>query len=156
MGLWISIHSLRMEGDCAIIHSRSQSKAFQSTPSAWRETCRLILLRFVCMYFNPLPPHGGRHAVLFAMPPQIFISIHSLRMEGDIRSNVEYQYQHVFQSTPSAWRETLHAVSLIYAHVISIHSLRMEGDPIVSLVKRFSMNFNPLPPHGGRRLTGAF
>ena len=33
---------------------------------------------------------------------------------------------------------------------ISIHSLRMEGDVEKATVIRFSKNFNPLPPHGGR------
>ena len=57
------------------------------------------------------------------------ISIHSLRMEGDLRKDgntVEYM---IFQSTPSAWRETF----AVYVSSASI------------------ANFNPLPPHGGRQ-----
>ena len=79
------------------------------------------------MYFNPLPPHGGRLLCLtfgqtlttFQSTPSAwretdcreqytrasFISIHSLRMEGD------------FQQRP-----------MCAAPSISIHSLRMEGD----------------------------
>ena len=56
-----------------------------------------------------------------------------------------------FQSTPSAWRET---VSLLFFSVcvpISIHSLRMEGDQIFHSVYNIVQDFNPLPPHGGRR-----
>ena len=34
------------------------------------------------------------------------ISIHSLRMEGDEMSTVSEYVGEVFQSTPSAWRET--------------------------------------------------
>ena len=56
----ISIHSLRMEGDTRHKYS--------------------FLLKF---YFNPLPPHGGRHD-----------------------QNAYHVGDHVFQSTPSAWRET--------------------------------------------------
>ena len=56
----ISIHSLRMEGDP--LHNR-------------------ILERLI--YFNPLPPHGGRLKSVTAL-------LSSIR----------------FQSTPSAWRET--------------------------------------------------
>ena len=59
------------------------SPAFQSTPSAWRETNVLP---------NPMPNHG--------------ISIHSLRMEGDFVTNPFSLTENVFQSTPSAWRET--------------------------------------------------
>ena len=56
------------------------------------------------------------------------ISIHSLRMEGDSLISTIPDDETLFQSTPSAWRETqfenFRAVDL----VISIHSLRMEGD----------------------------
>ena len=64
------------------LSEKRPSQEFQSTPSAWRETDSYPYLD-VSMY----------------------ISIHSLRMEGD---NIEYQHQHV--------------------NIISIHSLRMEGD----------------------------
>ena len=57
-------------------------------------------------YFNPLPPHGGRHRTVTTAPTT-----------------------GVFQSTPSAWRET----ARFYPHT-NLHR-----------------NFNPLPPHGGRQ-----
>ena len=99
----ISIHSLRMEGDCFLFHTYLLSGIFQSTPSAWRET--------------DLPCH---HRTSFQSTPSAWretrefqeffessdISIHSLRMEGDIRAGI-----------PDAQDST-----------ISIHSLRMEGD----------------------------
>ena len=58
----ISIHSLRMEGDL----TRADSP-------------------IISLYFNPLPPHGGR--LLSSTNPVIVlvISIHSLRMEGDLQ-----------------------------------------------------------------------
>ena len=34
-------------------------------------------------YFNPLPPHGGRQSGVSYSAYQKYISIHSLRMEGD-------------------------------------------------------------------------
>ena len=67
--------------------------------------------------------------------PSIFcrcqmISIHSLRMEGDgITIDLRFT-EPIFQSTPSAWRET------------SI----LPGD------SQAMNHFNPLPPHGGRRV----
>ncbi len=101
-------------------------------------------------HFNPLPPHGGRP---FYQTDDIcyeWISIHSLRMEGDkLRSHQLHYYKtfqstpsawretcktrlsgstHRFQSTPSAWRETSGKLSNSQIHKISIHSLRMEGD----------------------------
>ena len=55
--------------------------------------------------FNPLPPHGGRRVSQDSYNPRIS-----------------------FQSTPSAWRETVILALLVNALCISIHSLRMEGD----------------------------
>ncbi len=57
-----------------------------------------------------------------------FISIHSLRMEGD----------------------KLRCVPPCGAGDISIHSLRMEGDWKLTTVSQMPWHFNPLPPHGGR------
>ena len=57
------------------------------------------------------------------------ISIHSLRMEGDLMALIHAIPDIVFQSTPSAWRETLIRTAFVPAKgCISIHSLRMEGD----------------------------
>ena len=56
-------------------------------------------------HFNPLPPHGGR--------------LNCTKQSGS---------RNPFQSTPSAWRETLGEEAYDKLHEISIHSLRMEGD----------------------------
>ena len=101
-------------------------------------------------YFNPLPPHGGRPAAASYLPPHEGISIHSLRMEGDryavcgnvaaanfnplpphggrLSPDVLYPETLGFQSTPSAWRETVQQLAEQHISDISIHSLRMEGD----------------------------
>ncbi len=100
--------------------------------------------------FNPLPPHGGR------------------------RNGMRRNKKHLkFQSTPSAWRETIpvwhtsrgidisiHSLRMegdfaAYCDIlnyfdISIHSLRMEGDNLKSNSVVNLPYFNPLPPHGGR------
>ena len=102
------------------------------------------------VYFNPLPPHGGRLS------------------GGDIVHSIPE-----FQSTPSAWRETvslmdsarpsrisIHSLRMegdpwksiiVTSTTISIHSLRMEGDLIFVMIGLLQNHFNPLPPHGGRR-----
>ena len=47
-------------------------------------------------------------------------------MEMEILRSIDFD---IFQSTPSAWRETI-LLSILSSHPhISIHSLRMEGDP---------------------------
>ena len=102
------------------------------------------------LYFNPLPPHGGRPVLDFLRRAIQEISIHSLRMEGDThcvsivltgghfnplpphggRRNCSRNATSSlrFQSTPSAWRETTYNGDDYAGIAISIHSLRMEGD----------------------------
>ena len=129
--LWISIHSLRMEGDTFAWGGAHGALLFQSTPSAWRETCRHRSLHGNQSHFNPLPPHGGRLRGFRTMTGKRFISIHSLRMEGDISLSFPHIVGLLFQSTPSAWRETGLYVYVLDALEISIHSLRMEGDTML-------------------------
>ncbi len=129
---FISIHSLRVEGDLNIATITRPSERFQSTPSAWRET---------------------RGAVYPASSNAI--SIHSLRVEGDAFREFARHRRNKFQSTPSAWRETS-ATSLITSpYFISIHSLRVEGDEPCSQSAAHFIDFNPLPPRGGRPMTRA-
>ena len=186
-----------MEGDLAISLFLDRTAEFQSTPSAWRETGDVRKVRHRVRDFNPLPPHGGRQQRYHLYTSQSFISIHSLRMEGDHKCAIIYtevrdfnplpphggRPSHLsspatpslFQSTPSAWRETSELiVAKTLGYVISIHSLRMEGDILCCISsccrKSFQStpsawretfllqqsviiaeNFNPLPPHGGRQ-----
>ena len=126
IGFYISIHSLRMEGDPAGTHQR----------------------RFV-RYFNPLPPHGGRHCRRRRCPcASRFQSTPSAWRETSHSESDRSDF--TFQSTPSAWRETLlvHINGVLF--VISIHSLRMEGDETYKHIPDNFHHFNPLPPHGGR------
>ena len=83
-----------------------RSNRFQSTPSAWRETRLFYPSVLSKKYFNPLPPHGGRPMISIIVTYHMCISIHSLRMEGDRKRSAIYQHSTIFQSTPSAWRET--------------------------------------------------
>ena len=79
------------------------------------------------MDFNPLPPHGGRLGI-----------------------SLTQKLCKIFQSTPSAWRETSDAQERLDDISISIHSLRMEGDNDGCFAMFVPRDFNPLPPHGGR------
>ena len=151
----ISIHSLRMEGDLATQLKEEKEQRFQSTPSVWRETSlqsapdstrnyfnplppyggrRFSQIYTVCVhYFNPLPPYGGRPGAYGRSYRRRNISIHSLRMEGDLLAHIACH----------------NCVN------ISIHSLRMEGDSIILCQYSKRKNFNPLPPYGGRQREGA-
>ena len=88
------------------------------------------LSRLPTTHFNPLPPHGGR----------------------PLRVSEITDITGIFQSTPSAWRETDFVRSNCCHNVISIHSLRMEGDHRTYRRIRGKKYFNPLPPHGGRHI----
>ena len=101
----ISIHSLRMEGDMATSYVPSGTSLFQSTPSAWRETCHSSLDFKACVFQST--PSAWRETI------RLYLTVH---MES------------VFQSTPSAWRETYRKSLPVDNIEISIHSLRMEGD----------------------------
>ena len=82
-------------------------------------------------YFNPLPPCGGRPpAPSTPLTRSVFQSTPSVWRET--RRRVDSLWKLIFQSTPSVWRET----------------------DIVPPNKGRDSDFNPLPPCGGRRITG--
>ena len=123
----ISIHSLRMEGDnsssCSILRQFISIHSLRMEGDLSRnvvhETDRRISIHSLRM-------EGDGKLCAIIMP--IVISIHSLRMEGDETTFLKIAGFEIFQSTPSAWRETLARCSL------------SSSCPY----------FNPLPPHGGR------
>ena len=103
----------------------------------------------ISTYFNPLPPHGGRRVMMRRLSRHMrFQSTPSAWRETD--RTVAGTGKAVFQSTPSAWRETILARIPGWERCISIHSLRMEGDKRGIGCGQEAVHFNPLPPHGGR------
>ena len=150
--LHISIHSLRMEGDLLVsfpaagkrnfnplpphggrpasVYGRLVRRSFQSTPSAWRET----VVSGDPVNVERISIHSlrmeGDLDVMTGYCQQLWISIHSLRMEGDPEVAQSKDSEKLFQSTPSAWRETMTGLG----------------------IRIYYPNFNPLPPHGGRPL----
>ena len=119
-----------MEGDKENTRFNLTRIIFQSTPSAWRETLvNPIRCRLQCN-FNPLPPHGGRPETAADLDRWEGISIHSLRMEGDLLAHSYIpRRQRNFNPLPP-------------------HGGR-HGDVYKLLFDR--ADFNPLPPHGGRQ-----
>ena len=80
------------------------------------------------------------------------ISIHVLRMEDDHLSLHYGVSINKFQSTSSAWRTTCPRLNICRKLDISIHVLRMEDDNAFYFLCQYALDFNPRPPHGGRRL----
>ena len=123
-------------------------------------------------HFNPLPPHGGRLTVNSPWRLASHISIHSLRMEGDISLFFSISGSNYFNPLPPHGGRRLGTKTYIRSVGISIHSLRMEGDVQITINFQFlnisihslrmegdlsgyrrkisEFHFNPLPPHGGR------
>ena len=89
---------------------------------------RAYALRSKQRHFNPLPPCGGRRDCAPEDIDRHYISIHSLRVEGDFAG----------------------CNHIAYGNCISIHSLRVEGDPAHHRRQPKPRYFNPLPPCGGR------
>ena len=156
-------------------HYKTESTAFQSTPSAWRETRNQHKKLQKSGNFNPLPPHGGRHHYAALVFVSADISIHSLRMEGDMCNgyDIPMSYQNFNPLPPHGGRRQA-AEKRGARKAISIHSLRMEGDSRRARYRTAPSgfqstpsawretaqweewnnqlpHFNPLPPHGGRR-----
>ena len=100
--------------------------------------------------FNPLPPHGGRPALNCLVLPPGHISIHSLRMEGDIQLDSFQQAAERISIHSLRMEGDILTLGICAAACISIHSLRMEGDPAQKFPGFPTTHFNPLPPHGGR------
>ena len=123
----ISIHSLRVEGDKALHTCVGSVSGFQSTPSVWRETKTAgIHGHSAVISIHSLRVEGDAK-LWFNCNPDSPISIHSLRVEGD---RLDDRRQ-------------------IFGY-ISIHSLRVEGDYLSWAWAWAEINFNPLPPCGGR------
>ena len=80
----ISIHALRVEGDFDFREPTAAPEIFLSTPSGWRATARSAVRRSATENFYPRPPGGGRPVGRRASPAAATISIHALRVEGDV------------------------------------------------------------------------
>ena len=124
----ISIHALRVEGDCAAEDVDFAYGGFLSTPSGWRATAGIGHAIDYVTNFYPRPPGGGRLTSPLSIRQRDAISIHALRVEGDpvcfkfaraerdfyprppgggrLSPCVVVTCSSPFLSTPSGWRAT--------------------------------------------------
>ena len=108
-------------------HSLPHVAVFLSTPSGWRATVCFFASLFGADFY-PRPPGGGRPSA--SGPVCLFagISIHALRVEGDVPD--------LYIMQRGGW--------------ISIHALRVEGDKRLYCFGVLKAYFYPRPPGGGR------
>ena len=101
---------------------------FQSTPSTRRETRRGFRSYIPSIYFNPLPPHGGRPG-LFSMFHTSIQYFNPLPPHGGRRLRVVTSPPQKYFNPlpPHGGRRTGH-FETINRFDISIHSLHTEGD----------------------------
>ena len=111
-------------------HIYTRCYAFLSTPSGWRATYNRLNERQKACNFYPRPPGGGRHFILIQKLRYYFISIHALRVEGDLPRPFFDACKNQFLSTPSGWRATCTLNANCPGDDISIHALRVEGDKL--------------------------
>ena len=171
----ISIHALRVEGDCRLIRTCSGR----------------------CVYFYPRPPGGGRH--LYDLPKSLTVGDFYPRPPGGGRLSVtaillilsdfyprppgggrrrrfrvciylgRYFYprppgggrprglgqtgklRHFYPRPPGGGRPPCRRSRQTCSQCISIHALRVEGDDRRQENERYLSDFYPRPPGGGRR-----
>ena len=147
----ISIHALRVEGDCIFSSSSTILLRFLSTPSEWRATAKYRLEHPTDPTFLSTPSGWRATAQTFHRGSFAKVSIHALRVEGDQRFNPREVGTNCFYprppgggrlatwkklckrvtflSTPSGWRATACTINAnCPGDDISIHALRVEGD----------------------------
>ena len=96
--------------------------------------------------FNPLPPCGGRHCRYSEFLDGDNISIHSLRVEGDIDKVSDFARElpisiHSLRVEGDCWMST----ACTFLTSISIHSLRVEGDLPSVPALAFGVEFQSTP-----------
>ena len=126
---------------------------FLSTPSGWRATAaRNDSAPEIAISIHALRVEGDDFDTRFLN--RSGISIHALRVEGDENGQVLL----------NNWDISIHALRVegdqsllksISNRTISIHALRVEGDHALSVFGLLSAeDFYPRPPGGGRRIVG--
>ena len=116
-----------MEGDGICHAHRLFAAVFQSTPSVWRET-QLGDQMSAYIAFQSTPSVWRETLLAVSIELISDISIHSLRMDGDVRYDHRQSAVRDFNPLPPYGGRHMGELIKQVAPNISIHSLRMEGD----------------------------
>ena len=128
----ISIHALRVEGDCAAEDVDFAYGGFLSTPSGWRATFIRYFTGVIVEFLST--PSGWRATRRSSTRTRPRCNFYPRPPGGGRRVNVTSQVTlFTFLSTPSGWRATKDFLfCYFWVILISIHALRVEGDRICS------------------------
>ena len=170
----ISIHALRVKGDLNISDLQMSYITFLSTPSGWRATRLYAVQRLAVENFYPRPPGGGRQSVGFAKvlflnyfyprPPgrgrparrgrgereQTRISIHALRVEGDLLSVITLTLPSNFYPRPPGGGRHYIIVGICDHRKFLSTPSGWRATTLFLCAAQIRMNFYPRPPGGGR------
>ncbi len=127
--LEISIHALRVEGDTMLGSACRLKMHFYPRPPGGGRQIPIETPLTPDENFYPRPPGGGRRIIICVHPMSATISIHALRVEGDMITISTRDYTK-----------------------ISIHALRVEGDGTAGFYDTLPDDFYPRPPGGGRHI----
>ena len=145
----ISIHALREEGDASCTAANAAARYFYPRPPRGGRPGLRHGTTAPPEDFYPRPPRGGRPIDDLLQVPEVQISIHALREEGDLRLDQILDLAAEFLSTPSARRATDAVEAKVKAQQISIHALREEGDAAVNdLLQRHNISIHALREEG--------
>ena len=170
----ISIHALREEGDSSSncrkptkvyfyprpprggrrhgsnTDSTSSTNFYPRPPRGGRpHICSYCAVQ--CWYFYPRPPRGGRQSSYLSCFPDISISIHALREEGDCCAVVPFAaLAHFYPRPPRGGRHTAHRHARSAEGFLSTPSARRATQDRLRHAHH-SRDFYPRPPRGGRR-----
>ena len=148
---FISIHSLRVEGDFLGMRFIPVSKNFNPLPPCGGRQNSTHFLTSK-KDFNPLPPCGGRRDWSDKMQRRIYYFNPLPPCGGRLIDFVFSWPGKRFQSTPSVWRETIVMNLLLYGKGFQ-STPSVWRETLSCMRKNKSLNyFNPLPPCGGRLL----
>ena len=88
-----------------------------------------LLLSSCTAYFYPRPPGGGRRAKTLPFSSDVAISIHALRVEGDLGSACRLKMRIIISiHALRVEGDDSKAPEFCIRIIISIHALRVEGD----------------------------
>ena len=153
--MYISIHALRVEGDCENAREASLICDFYPRPPGGGRLKTHVPAAAMTLNFYPRPPGGGRLGATRA-PHRYSVDFYPRPPGGGRPDDCKRRPNAKrFLSTPSGWRATSGGWRIPVQVEISIHALRVEGDQARGWAVRRLRYFYPRPPGGGRRLCEA-